>query len=215
MLWGVADFTGGLAAKRAPAPLVAGFSGIGALAVLFVAMPFMPGMPALSDLAWGAAAGVCGAAGASLMYKSLALGPMSLASPVFSLIGLCVPVVFGLIAGERPQALAWFGVGLVILAIPLLSLTGRGPGHFPRDLSRPHRVEVHQDVVHDDRQAHAALRELLDQSEPDTEVQLLGRPTAQGVHTMAASVITENRELRALAVHDARVAPPGYGAKRP
>lgn len=132
LLWGVADFSGGLAAKRAPAPLVTAFSGPGALLVLFVGMPFMPGTPTSIDLAWGAAAGVFGAAGATLMYRSLAMGPMSLASPVFSLIGLCVPVLFGLAAGERPSVLAWSGVGLAMVAIPLLSTTGEGPGHYPR-----------------------------------------------------------------------------------
>lgn len=132
VLWGIADFTGGIAAKRAPAMLVTAFSGLGALVVLMVAMPFMPGAPTAADLGWGAAAGVCGAAGASLMYRALALGPMSLASPVFSLIGLCVPVGFGLVAGERPSVVAGLGVGLAILAIPLLSNTGAGPGHFPR-----------------------------------------------------------------------------------
>src|SRR5258705_11958794 len=132
LLWGVADFSGGLAAKRAPATLVAAFAGPGAVAVLFVCMPFMPGSPTSVDLAWGAAAGVCGAAGASLMYRSLAMGPMSLASPVFSLIGLSVPVLFGVAAGERPSALAWSGVGLALVAIPLLSITGEGPGHYPR-----------------------------------------------------------------------------------
>ena len=132
LLWGSADFLGGVAAKRAPAPLVACFSGVGALALLFVAMPFMPGTAGSADVLWGAAAGACGAAGASLMYRSLARGPMSLASPVFSLVGLCVPVLFGLAAGERPSTLAWAGVALAGLAIPLLSMTGEGPGHYPR-----------------------------------------------------------------------------------
>lgn len=132
LLWGTADFLGGLAAKRAPAPLVAAFSGLGALVLLFTAIPFMPGAPTTTDLLWGMAAGVCGAAGASLMYRSLAMGPMSLASPVFSLIGLCVPVLFGLAAGERPSALAWVGVVLAALAIPLLAITGEGPGHHTR-----------------------------------------------------------------------------------
>jgi len=133
LLWGSADFLGGVAARRAPAPLVACFSGVGALALLFVAMPLMPGAASGADLLWGAAAGGCGAAGASLMYRSLARGPMSLASPVFSLVGLCVPVLFGLAAGERPSVLAWVGVALAGLAIPLLSMTGEGPGHYPRE----------------------------------------------------------------------------------
>lgn len=130
--WGAADFLGGFAARRAPAMLVTCFSGLAALGVLLIAIPFVTGHPTAADLAWGAAAGTAGAAGATLMYRALALGPMSLASPVFSLIGLCVPVVFGLAAGERPTLLAWIGVALVALAIPLLSTTGEGPGHFPR-----------------------------------------------------------------------------------
>jgi drug/metabolite transporter (DMT)-like permease len=133
LLWGSADFLGGLAARRAPAPLIAGFSGLGALVLLLVAMPFMPGTPTGLDLAWGAAAGACGAAGASLMYRSLAMGPMSLASPVFSVIGLTVPVVFGLVAGERPSPLAWLGVALAFVAIPLLAMTREGPGHHTRE----------------------------------------------------------------------------------
>jgi drug/metabolite transporter (DMT)-like permease len=132
LLWGSADFAGGFAARRAPAPLVTAFSGLGAVAVLLMGIPFMPGTPTTIDFAWGAAAGILGAAGASLMYKSLALGPMSLASPVFSLIGLSVPVLVGVISGERPSALAWTGVGLAMVAIPLLSITGDGPGHYPR-----------------------------------------------------------------------------------
>jgi drug/metabolite transporter (DMT)-like permease len=132
LLWGGADFLGGLAAKRAPAPLVACFSGLGGLAVLVAGMALFHGSPTSADLAWGAAAGVFGAAGASLMYRALALGPMSLASPVFSLIGLCVPVIFGVVAGERPSLLSWAGVALAMLAIPLLSTTGEGPGHHSR-----------------------------------------------------------------------------------
>lgn len=133
VLWGSADFLGGVAAKRAPSPLVTCFSGIGGLATVLLGIFFLHGSPSPSDLAWGALAGVCGALGASLMYRALALGPMSLASPVFSLIGLCVPVLFGLAAGERPGLVSWIGVLLAMFAIPLLSMTGEGEGHHPRE----------------------------------------------------------------------------------
>jgi drug/metabolite transporter (DMT)-like permease len=131
-LFGAADFAGGIAARRAPAPLVTAISGFGALAVLFLGMPFTHGAPTQSDLLWGLAAGACSAAGATLIYKALALGPMSLASPVLCLIGLCIPVVVGVFLGERPSGLAWTGVGLAVVAIPLLSLTGEGPGSYSR-----------------------------------------------------------------------------------
>ena len=133
MLFGAGDFAGGLAAKRAPAPLVTCFSGAGALAVLFVGMPFTHGSPTSADLLWGAAAGVCGAAGATLIYLSLALGPVAVASPVFCVIGLVVPVLFGVLVGERPSAIAWTGVALAPFSLPLLSWTREGPGGYPRN----------------------------------------------------------------------------------
>jgi drug/metabolite transporter (DMT)-like permease len=129
-LFGAGDFAGGIAARRGPAPLVTAFSGLGALALLVVGIAFIHGSPTTADLAWGAAAGVCGAAGATLIYRALALGPMSLASPVLCLIGLCVPVLVGVWLGERPGSLAWTGVVLAVVAIPLLSFTREGPGQY-------------------------------------------------------------------------------------
>jgi drug/metabolite transporter (DMT)-like permease len=124
VLYGSADFAGGLAAKRAPALLVTWFSAFAALAALIVALPFTHGAPSGADWAWGAAAGAAGAAGASLIYYVLALGPVSVASPIFCVVGLSVPVVVGVLLGERPSALAWTGVALAVLSIPALSWTG-------------------------------------------------------------------------------------------
>lgn len=132
LLFGGGDVLGGIAARRAPALLVTGFSCLSALVVLALGMLFIHGAPTPADFAWGAAAGVCSAAGATLMYRALALGPMSLASPVFCLIGVSVPVLFGFAAGERPSPIAWTGVAMTALAIPLLAMAGEGPGHFPR-----------------------------------------------------------------------------------
>src|SRR5215471_15284356 len=87
LLFGGGDFLGGVAARRATAMQVTAFSCVGALVVLAIGMPFLPGTPTRADIAWGAATGVCSAAGATLMYRALALGPMSLASPVFCVIG--------------------------------------------------------------------------------------------------------------------------------
>lgn len=128
VMFGAADFTGGMAARRAPAPLVTCFSGPRAVLVLFVGLPFTRGSPTSADLLWGAAAGVCGAAGASLIYRSLALGPVIVASPVFCVIGLTVPVLFGVLVGERPSLLAWTGVALAPLCLPLLSWSAEGAG---------------------------------------------------------------------------------------
>lgn len=139
VLFGAADLWGGLAARRAPAALVAMYSAFAALALLFVAMPFIPGRPATPDLLWGAAAGVASTAGSALIFKALALGPMSLASPVLCIVGLCLPVLVGVALGERPSPVAWAGVAIAALAIPALAQTdeggeSRGRAHIRRTL---------------------------------------------------------------------------------
>ena len=130
-LYGSADFSGGIAARRAPAPLVTMFSGFAAIAVLLVGLLFVHGAPSRVDLGWAAAAGLAGAAGAALIYYSLALGPVSVASPIFCVVGLSVPVLIGFVLGERPTAWAWSGVALAVVAIPPLSWTDEARSSYP------------------------------------------------------------------------------------
>jgi len=147
VLYGAADFSGGLAAKRAPALLVTWFSAFAALAALLVALPFTRGAPSGADWAWGAAAGACGAAGASLIYYALALGPVSVASPILCAVGLSVPVVVGVALGERPSTLAWAGVALAVISIPPLSWTGSDGPHSPAHVRRTVLISIGTGLV--------------------------------------------------------------------
>lgn len=124
ILYGSADYGGAMAARRAHAAAVTAFSGLGAIVVLLLGLLVTRGTPVSHDWAWAAATGVVGAAGATLIYYALALGPLSLASPVLCITALALPVIVGVALGERPGALAWIGVALAALAIPLLSQTG-------------------------------------------------------------------------------------------
>ena len=143
VLYGSSDFAGGVAAKRAPALIVTWFSGFPALAVLILALPFTYGAPSGADWAWAAAAGACGAAGASLIYYSLALGPVSVASPIFCVVGISVPVLVGVLLGERPTALAWTGVALAVISIPPLTRTDAAEGaHTRANLQRTVLVAI-------------------------------------------------------------------------
>jgi drug/metabolite transporter (DMT)-like permease len=126
MLFGAADLAGGIAARRDHAIRVTAFSALGALAVLVLLLPFVHGTPSRVDLLWGVAGGLCGAAGATLIYYSLALGPVSVASPTFCVIGLTTPVIFGLLIGERPSWLALTGVALAAISLPPLAWSGPG-----------------------------------------------------------------------------------------
>lgn len=138
VLFGAGDYAGGRAARHDSAPLVTAFSGLAAVLVLLVGLPFVPGTPSAADLAWAAGAGVCGAGGATLIYRSLAMGPASVASPTFCIIGLTTPVLFGILIGERPSAIAWVGVALA--AVSLVPLAWGGGEQAPADRAHVRRT---------------------------------------------------------------------------
>lgn len=121
MSWGVADFLGGMTSRRADEVRVAVLSQIAGLALLAVALPLAPGTASAAALGWGALAGVGGAVGVTAYFRALAIGPMGVTAPLAALVGASVPVSAGLLAGERPGALAVLGVVAGLAAVVLVT----------------------------------------------------------------------------------------------
>lgn len=119
--YGAADFFGGMAARRATTIAVVIVSQAAGLAMLLIALPLLPGIVVTPrDLWWGAAAGFAGGVGVALLYRGLAIGPMSLVAPVTAVCAVAVPVTVGLAFGERLTTVALAGIGLAAVAIVLL-----------------------------------------------------------------------------------------------
>lgn len=132
LTYGIADFLGGLATRRASAIGVAALSQAIGLAGLVLVLPFLPpASPTRADLLWGAGAGLAGGVGVTLFYAALAAGRMGVVAPVAAVCGLAVPVLVGLALGERPHAAALAGVALTAVAVALLGQTG-APGSDDR-----------------------------------------------------------------------------------
>jgi drug/metabolite transporter (DMT)-like permease len=128
--FGAGDFAGGFASRRSPVAAVLVWSQLIGLACALAAAPLLAQAPPRpTDLAWGAAAGLAGAWGLTLLYRALATTVAAVASPAAAAVGAVVPVLFGLASGERPRPLAWAGVGLALAAIVLL--TAGPPGERP------------------------------------------------------------------------------------
>lgn len=125
-VFGTADFFGGLAARRASTITVTFASGAAGLISLCVAALFIRGVALPQDYAWGSLGGLCGGLGVALLYRALAIGPVSVAAPVVSLIALSLPIIVGVVLGERPSLLAISGMALAAGSFPLISNTG-GP----------------------------------------------------------------------------------------
>jgi drug/metabolite transporter (DMT)-like permease len=122
ILYGAADFFGGLASKRSPtAAVVAWSQGIG-FALLAIAVVAIGSHPAASDLAWGAFCGVFGALGVALLYRGLAIGTMGVVSPITAVLAAAIPVLYGVVVrGERPSLLADAGIVAALLAVVCVS----------------------------------------------------------------------------------------------
>jgi drug/metabolite transporter (DMT)-like permease len=119
LLWGLADFGGGLLTRRVPALTVVVVSQTVAALVLGIVVVATGGWSEAGPQLWFAvAAGAVGPVAMLSFYKALALGPMGVVSPLGSL-GVAVPVSVGLIVGERPGLLQFAGVAVAVVGIVL------------------------------------------------------------------------------------------------
>ncbi|GII92715.1 DMT family transporter [Sinosporangium siamense] len=126
-VFGIADFLGGFASRRARVMAVVGLSQFAGLLLVAGLLPVLPGAFGAEALVWGMTAGLAGAAGLVLFYWALANGTMSVVAPVTASTSAAVPVVFGLATGERPQPLALAGVAVALVAVVLVSRTAEAP----------------------------------------------------------------------------------------
>ena len=107
--WGVADFAGGLLARRLPTLSVTVISQAAGFAALLVAVAILGEQIDGRSFAIGLVAGVGGGLGLAAFYKALSLGTMSIVSPIVA-CGAVVPFAISLATGERPSALALAGL---------------------------------------------------------------------------------------------------------
>ena len=121
LTFGVADFVGGLAAKRASVIMVTLLSQAVGLGVVLPLLGVLPGTPSLAALVTGALAGLGGAIGLLAYLRALALGPMGVVAPLAGMVGVMVPVAVGLVGGERLSLLAAAGIVIGLVAIGVVA----------------------------------------------------------------------------------------------
>lgn len=127
-MWGVADFSGGLASRRIPA-LAAVVASQAVGLVLAVAAMAVSGevMPGPASLAWATVAGLAGLGGIVAFYQVLASGEMSLAAPLVAVISAGVPAGVGVVAGERLDPSQGIGLICGLAAVVVVSRAAAAP----------------------------------------------------------------------------------------
>ncbi|MFF2809605.1 EamA family transporter [Streptomyces sp. NPDC058000] len=136
LAYGCADFLGGLGARQAHVLRTVMIAAPASLAVELLLWPVLGASFSPGALGWGAASGVASAAAFALLYRTLAIGPMNVLSPVTALFSAALPVGVGLLQGERLAAAGLVGLPLALVAVVLVS-AGHGAGS-----ARPSRTAL-------------------------------------------------------------------------
>ena len=129
--YGFADFFGAIAAKkvRALAVTTISFSFGLILAVvmsLFFGADFSP-----QTISAGNYAGISSAIAISCLYAALALGPISIVSPLTAVVSAIIPVVVDVSTGQKLSAFAGIAIAIILIAVVLVAFV---PG---QDLTLP------------------------------------------------------------------------------
>ena len=121
LVFGSADFLGGLASKRISPLRVTAIAAAVGLVLLLAVYPIFGGTWSWSAVLFGALSGVSGALAISLLYACLAIGPMSILSPVTAVVSAIVPAAVGIfVAHNRLGTWGYVAIGLALVAVVLV-----------------------------------------------------------------------------------------------
>src|SRR3954468_2670291 len=119
--WGVADFFGGIQARRMPVVAVVLGSQLAGLVLAAVIVAVRGEAPPGGDFAiYAALSSLGGIIGLTSFYKALSIGAMGVVAPLSSTAAI-IPVVVGIATGDRPSALQGIGVAVAIGGVVLAS----------------------------------------------------------------------------------------------
>src|SRR3954463_4050092 len=121
VLWGVADFLGGLRSRTFPVAVVLGATYGASLTVMAViVLARGEGPPSTGAVAASLGAGLVGILGLSAFYRALAIGTMSIVAPIAA-TGVALPVLVGIATGDRPGPICSAGLAAAVVGIVFAS----------------------------------------------------------------------------------------------
>ena len=126
LVYGFADFFGGLATRKINAMMVTLVSGVSGLLFLLAISPWLGLTLDASSMFWGTMAGLFAAVAVTALYASLAIGPIAILSPLGAIVSALVPMAFGMIF--RGESFTTVGVFALIGILVSVGLVGFVPG---------------------------------------------------------------------------------------
>ena len=120
LVYGFADFFGALGSKHIKPVVVTFWSGLSGLALLLTASLFMGADFNQSSILCGVIGGIASAFAMTCLYAALAIGPISILSPLSAVVMAIVPMVIGFAQGDRFSLWGWLALGAILVAVVLV-----------------------------------------------------------------------------------------------
>jgi len=132
LAYGLSDFVGGVVSRRISPWTIAFMAQLGGALAILVLSLLVDGSPRSADVGWALLAGLGNGVGTAFLYRGLSSGRMGVVAPISGVGAALVPLLVGLVTGERPGLLAWVGI---VAALPAIWLVAREPAPDPSTTS--------------------------------------------------------------------------------
>jgi len=132
LVYGFADFFGALGARKLKPIFVTLVAGLSGLAFLLLMSPVF-GLPANPDAVfWGVLAGLGSAVAITALYASLAIGPISILSPLGAVMSALIPMFYGVVfKSEQFTLVGWLALGGILIAVALVGFVPSAEVRLP------------------------------------------------------------------------------------
>src|SRR6266516_948508 len=120
LTWGISDFFGPLKGRTLGVLRVLVYVQLGGLGAIALIVAILGRGPADAAVLFAIPAALSGTLGFYAYYRGMAVGAMSIVAPIAG-ISAAVPVVVGIISGDRPSLWQWLGIGAALGGVFLAS----------------------------------------------------------------------------------------------
>ena len=132
LVYGFADFFGAISSRKLKPIFVTLFSGLSGLVFLMAMSPIFGLSANPQAIFWGILAGLGSAIAVTTLYASLAIGPISIISPLGAVMSALVPMFFGILfKGEQFSLFGWFALMGILIAVVLVGFVPSKDARLP------------------------------------------------------------------------------------
>jgi drug/metabolite transporter (DMT)-like permease len=128
LTWGISDFFGPLKGRTLGVLRALVYVQLGGLAAIATVVAIRGKGPADAGALFAIPAAISGTLGFYAYYRGMAVGAMSIVAPIAG-ISAAIPVVVGILSGDRPSTWQWLGIAAALGGVFLAS---REPGRGSR-----------------------------------------------------------------------------------